>query len=134
MALKRGTLFRVAGILSLVILLLTSCGNQSADRGERSQEVRPVVKIEVSDWRWDPSAITVKQGESVTLEITNTGRMPHGIWIPKLGVNEGVSPGKVIQVTVDTQTAGKYVVRCADPMCGNAEQHADMNATLLITE
>ncbi len=134
MVLKWKTLFQVAAILSLVALLLTSCGNQSVDKGERNQEIPPVVKIEVSEWGWDPSTITVKKGESVMFEITNTGRMPHGIWIPKLGINEGVSSGKVIQVTINTQTAGKFIIRCSDPMCGNAEQHADMNATLLITE
>ncbi len=133
MTLTRKTLFRVAA-LSLVVLLLTSCAGQSAAREERNQEVSPVLKVEVSDWGWNPSTIMVKKGESMTLEITNTGSMPHGIWIPKLGVNEGVSSGKVIQVTIDTQTAGKFVIRCSDPMCGNAEQHADMNATLLITE
>ena len=134
MVLIRKKFFRVAAILSIAILLLTSCGNQSVDIEEGKQEAPPVVKIEVSDWGWDPSAITVKNGKSVTFEITNTGRMPHGIWIPKLGVNEGVSSGKVIQVTINTQTTGKYIIRCSDPMCGNAEQHADMNATLFITE
>ena len=133
MTLTRKTLLRVA-VLSLSVLLLTSCVGQSAAIEERNQEVPPVVKIEVSDWGWNPSTITVKKGESVTLEITNTGRMPHGIWIPKLGINEGISSGKVIQVTINTQTADKFVIRCSDPMCGNAEQHADMNATLLIVE
>ncbi len=134
MALTRKTLFGVAAILSIVILLLTSCGDQTTTKGDRNQEVPPVVNIEVYDWGWNPSTVTVKKGESVTLEITNTGRMPHGIWIPELGVNEGVASDEVIQVTINTQTAGKYVVRCSDPLCGNAEQHTGMNATLLITE
>ncbi len=134
MALKRETLFRVVAILSFAILLLTGCGNQSAEGRERGQDTPPVVRIEVLDWGWNPSTITIEQGEPVTLEITNTGRMPHGIWIPELGINEGVSSGDVIQVEIDSQTPGKFVVRCSDPLCGNAEQHSDMNATLFITE
>ncbi len=94
-----------------------------------------VIKMEVTDWDWNPSAITIKKGESVTLEITNTGRMPHGIWIPKLGINEGVRSGKTILVDIEAPSQpAEFTIRCNDPMCGNAEQHANMNATLLITE
>ena len=70
----------------------------------------------------------------MTLEITNTGRMPHGIWVPELGINEGVRAGKTIYVELTPREKGEFMIRCSDPTCGTGEQHVGMMATLIITE
>ena len=90
--------------------------------------------MEVSDWGWDPDIINLHKGEAVTLEITNTGRMPHGIWVPELGINEVVRAGKTIHVEFTPREEEEFMIRCSDPACGTTEQHMGMMATMLITE
>lgn len=94
-----------------------------------------VIQIEVTDYGWTPDVITIGAGDRVTIELTNTGDMPHGIYIPALGVNEGVRSGKTILVDIEAPSApGEFRVLCSDPMCGTIEQHNGMVATLIITE
>ncbi len=94
-----------------------------------------VIKIETTDWGWIPEVITIETGETITLEITNTGRMPHGIWIPELGINEGVRSGKTVLVDiVAPSNPAEFAIKCNDPECGTMEQHNGMAAMLTITE
>jgi heme/copper-type cytochrome/quinol oxidase subunit 2 len=97
----------------------------------------------VSDWAWNPDTITLKKGEPVVLEITNVGVMPHGIWIPGLAINVDTPPGEVTHVdtppgevtlvTLTPQEEGEFMVGCNDAMCGTSEQHAEMSATVIVT-
>jgi heme/copper-type cytochrome/quinol oxidase subunit 2 len=93
----------------------------------------PVIELEVSDWAWNPDTITLKKGEPVVLEITNVGVMPHGIWIPGLAINVDTPPGEVTLVTLTPQEEGEFMVGCNDAMCGTSEQHAEMSATVIVT-
>ena len=114
----------VSAVVIAVTLLVISC----------TSDATSTLKIEVSDWNWNPNTITLTQGEAVTLEITNTGLMPHGIWVPELGINEGVRAGKTIYVELTPREKGEFMIRCSDPTCGTGEQHVGMMATLIITE
>lgn len=94
-----------------------------------------VIQVEVTDYGWAPDVITIAAGEQVTLELTNTGKMPHGIYIPALGINEGVRSGRTILVDIlAPSTPGEFAIKCNDPMCGTMLQHSGMVATLIITE
>lgn len=94
-----------------------------------------IIKIEVTDWAWTPDVITIKSGETVTLELTNTGKMPHGIWIPELGINEGVRSGKTILVDiVAPSNPTEFTIKCNDPECGTMARHNDMVAILTVIE
>jgi len=111
---------------------------------EQDQEVVPVleedgqsyhvIKVEVNDYGWDPAVINVKTGETVTIEITNTGKMPHGIFVPQLGINEGVRSRKTIQVDITAPDEPvELPIMCSDPMCGTMIQHNGMVASLVVT-
>lgn len=109
-----------------VIMLIMSCISNT--------HTTSTIKIEVFDWKWNIDTISLIKGEVVILEITNTGQMPHGIWIPELGINEDVRAGKMIQVKLTPHKVGEFTVRCSVPACGTAEQHVGMVTTMVITE
>lgn len=92
-----------------------------------------LVNVEVSDWGWDFKTLTLTEGEPVVLEITNTGEMPHGIWVPQLAINTDAPPGEVVRVKVMPEETGEFTLMCNNPMCGTGKQHADMVAKVVVT-
>jgi heme/copper-type cytochrome/quinol oxidase subunit 2 len=91
-----------------------------------------VIALEVTDWGWDPAVITLNVGEPVVLEITNTGLMPHGIWVPSLAINMATPPGSVTLVPLTPEETGEFMMGCNEPLCGTAEQHAEMFTTIVV--
>ncbi len=147
---KRATLLLLIAGLSLGALLVGGCAPSSPATQVSSTETtsapepvatpdeiiqEEVIQVEVTDYGWTPDVITIGVGDQVTIELTNTGDMPHGIYIPALGVNEGVRSGRTILVDIEAPSVpGEFTIECSDPMCGTMLQHNGMVATLIITE
>jgi heme/copper-type cytochrome/quinol oxidase subunit 2 len=107
-------------------------GDQTDSTIDQIYRDAEVIEIEVTDWEWDPVEIELELGVPVILEITNTGALPHGIWIPGLGINEETPPGETVRVPFTPETPGEHFVGCANDLCGTAEQHASMTATFIV--
>jgi heme/copper-type cytochrome/quinol oxidase subunit 2 len=89
------------------------------------------IAMEAVDFAFSPTELRAKPG-IVEIEITNNGRMAHGLWIPKLGVNEDLRKGKTKTIRFTAAEPGKYDIRCNDELCGTQEEHDSLTATLIV--
>lgn len=78
-------------------LLLTACAG-AGSAGSPST----TLKIEMSEFMFEPKALTIPAGQQITLELKNSGAIQHDFTILKKGV---VLPGKFDQ---DKQMADVY--------------------------
>lgn len=104
-------------------------GGSAVDPKNASGDSR-VLYVEISDWQFSPSTITVKKGEEVSLELESVSG-DHGVSIPGLGINVAVSQGDIMYVDIPTDTVGTFEGVCNVP-CGSG--HRDMHITVIVTE
>jgi plastocyanin len=97
-----------------------------------SEEVsnRNVIKISAKNWAFNPTSITVKQGEDVLLEITSI-EGDHGFAVPDLKISVPLPEGEVVRVKLPTTTVGTFSFICSIP-CG--EGHKGMVGTITVEE
>ena len=116
---KRKVTVLVVTVLSLS-LLLTACGGGGASTN---------LKINMTDFMFDPSDFTVPAGQTITVNATNDGAVEHEFVIFKLGTDAGdkfgdedeeniyweveVQPGdSVTETFVAPSEPGEYYVTC----------------------
>ncbi len=87
-----------------------------------------VIKLAAENWQFTPNAVSAKQGEKVTLELTGVSGT-HGFSVPELGINVTVIEGQTVTVELPTDKTGTYELFCSIP-CG--EGHKDMKGTVVI--
>jgi cytochrome c oxidase subunit II len=93
---------------------------------------KPVEHIDVtaSRFSFQPSEITIKKGEPVTITVHSTD-VTHGLLIQDLGVRTEVKKGQEAQVTLTPETAGTFEGKCAH-LCGKG--HGSMVFTVHVVE
>ena len=89
-----------------------------------------VIHLTVHKFAYNKSAITVKKGTPVVIEIASLDVL-HGFSIPDLGVRTDVEPGKVARVTFTPDKAGAFDFLC-DIFCGTG--HENVHGILTVTE
>lgn len=89
-----------------------------------------VIKITAKKYEFSPKEITLKKGETVTLQLTSLDRK-HGFSAPALNVRSDITPGKVTELKVTPKEAGTTQYYC-DVFCGSG--HDDMTGTLKVTD
>jgi len=114
---------KVSVLMALVMgisMLLTACGG-----GGPTTEL----KVDMVDFMFDPSSFTIPAGETITLNLTNSGAVEHEFVIMKFGTTVGddfgdedeeniyweveVAPGESTTVTFTAPSdAGDYQVVC----------------------
>ena len=135
-------------LLMIFSLLLVSCAAPTAQKAE--------ITLTAKEFAFEPSAITVKAGQPVTLIIKNKGTMEHDFVIEKIGVKDVATPadggmnmdmghdmtgmnydlhvatmsGKTSTVTFTPLNAGTYEFFCT--VKGHKE--AGMTGTLVVTQ
>lgn len=87
-----------------------------------------VVKITASRWQYTPSAITLKLGVPVVLEVTSTD-VHHGFTVPSLGIRADIVPGAPQRIAITPTTAGTFPFHC-DVFCGDG--HEGMAGQLVV--
>jgi plastocyanin len=101
---------------------------------EDSPDATPVSNTQLSvtgsEYRFEPSAIHVQAGESVTVTFTNAGKIPHTLTIPFVQADTGsVAAGAAATLTFSTPAeAGEYEFLCS--FGGHLE--AGMAGTLIV--
>jgi cytochrome c oxidase subunit 2 len=105
----------------------TSVAAASAAASVVPPKIRTIV-VSVSTWEFSPSAISVKKGEKVQLQLIG-GEGTHSFAVPDLGMNVRVEAGQSVTVDLPTDEAGTFDFRCMVP-CG--EGHKDMTGKLTI--
>ena len=79
-------------------------------------------------WEFEPSTITVNEGDRVILNIKNED-VAHGFAIFEFDVNERLPPGKTTKVEFTADKKGEYIFFCS-VQCGKG--HGDMKGKLIV--
>ncbi len=87
-----------------------------------------VIPITAKRFAFSPDKITIKKGETVTLQLTSED-VTHGFFMKKLKIDEVIEPGKTVNVSVTPQEAGTFTTIC-DHFCGT--NHGNMKMTIVV--
>ncbi len=93
----------------------------------QSSEPR-VVQVVAQKFRYTPREIMAKPGEALLLEVRSLDFV-HGLSIPDLKLRADLPPGRVTQLRVKFDKAGRYDFLC-DNFCGN--EHEEMGGQFVI--
>ena len=111
-------------ILLLAALLAAGCG--SDDNGETSGDTAAAggepVALTATEYKFDPSDVTVDAGGKVTFTVSNDGEETHALEVEGNGVEEeteSIAPGESGTLTVDLEP-GEYEFYC--PIDGHRER------------
>lgn len=88
------------------------------------------IAITASRFTFEPSEITVKKGEPVTLVIKSMD-VSHGLKIEELGVKTEVKKGQSVDVNFTPEELGTFEGKCAH-FCGKG--HGSMTLTVHVVE
>ena len=94
----------------LLVCVTTSC-SEVRYSGEVVGDQR-VIDVTVQRFRYDPSVITVKEGETVTIKLT-AADVTHGFYLYDYGVQAAVDPGEVEIIGFVADKAGRFSFRCS---------------------
>ncbi len=86
----------------------------------------PALEVEAGDNVFSPQTLVVEAGQTTTVEITNTGRVPHDFTIAELSLTTGVlQPGDVATATFEAPAGDvEYVCTLHRGMEGKLEVSA----------
>jgi cytochrome c oxidase subunit 2 len=88
------------------------------------------ITIRASRFAFEPSEITVKKGEPVSV-IIQSQDVSHGLVIEDLGIRAEVKKGQTATITFTPETAGTFEGKCAH-FCGSG--HGSMTLTVHVIE
>ena len=80
------------------------------------------------NWMFEPSIITVKQGDRVRIKITSLD-VKHGFALPDFNVNQDLEPGKEVTVDFIADKKGEFSFHCS-VICGQG--HREMIGKLVV--
>ena len=112
----------------LAIALLAGCGGTSTAQPAGS------IKVTMTEFKFDPSSITVPSGKVVFYLVNAGNGTSHNLLIrdstgKHLAGSNLVSAGDSVVFTVDTIAAGSYVIFCDQP----GHEGSGMKGTLTVT-
>jgi len=87
-----------------------------------------VIEIHAKRYSFAPDAVTLKQGERVTIRLIGDDRA-HGLLVKPLGVDLDASPSKPDEITIAPAQRGTYPAIC-DHYCGMG--HGGMKMTVIV--
>lgn len=108
-------------------LLIVAAAGLTGSRLRAAEEPK-VITITAKRFEFSPKEITLKQGETVKLQLT-TEDVTHGFFVKPLGIDEDIAPGKTTEVVVTPMTTGRYTTIC-DHFCGAG--HGGMKMTIVV--
>jgi cytochrome c oxidase subunit 2 len=89
-----------------------------------------VIKVVAQRFVFTPSEITLKKGETVTLELV-TKDVLMGFNAPDFSTRSDIPPGQVMHVTFTPDKTGTFSFLC-DVFCGSG--HENMNGTIKVVD
>ena len=138
---------RIVILTILTLFLLAACSSQSngTSRTTTSYAVKDVTNeaapvpansnpakeftMTAKNWEFNPSAITVNQGDTVRITIKSID-VDHGLAIPDFNVNVKLKPGDIKTVEFVADKKGEFRFYC-NVYCGPG--HREMEGTLIVS-
>lgn len=94
-----------------------------------AQNASRTIEVHARRYAFDPAELSVKQGESVRLKLYSDD-VPHSLLIKELGVDQTVSKGHPIELTITPRQTGDFHGQCGR-FCGSG--HGRMLFTIHVT-
>jgi cytochrome c oxidase subunit II len=107
----------------VLIAIALLCSLLLAPYPAPSQSTPRRIEIHAKRFSFEPSEITLRKGEAVTLALTSDD-VPHSLLINGLEVNGVMTKGHVTEVTITPSVVGDFKGRCGR-FCGSG--HGSMN-------
>jgi len=83
----------------------------------RAQESDSTIEVHAKRFAFVPAEITLKRGETATLKLFSDD-VPHSLVVPGLRINQEVSKGHPVEVTVTPGSTGDFRGECGR-FCGS---------------
>jgi len=87
------------------------------------------IPIHASRFVFNPNHITLKQNETVVLELTSSD-FTHGFSLPDLNVRTDILPGQITLLTITPQKVGELIFLC-DNFCGDGHEKMQGKLTVI---
>lgn len=129
---RSGHLMLFASLLLAIALIATSCGGGGGNGGGTQQgaadEGREIMMASGDNW-FDPDTLTVSEGETITIVVSNDGVLTHNISVDEFNVSKDYRPGETVRVTFTPNRTGEFEFYCDEP----GHREAGMYGTLIVT-
>ena len=128
---KKKTLWLIVGIVAVLLLILVYPWEKQAaqsDYGKKSSGPVREIKIVSSKFSFNPSTVTVKEGERLRLVLSSSD-VPHGLAIPGYGINLVVEAGQEKKMEFTADKKGVFPFACS-VYCGQG--HSRMRGELVV--
>jgi plastocyanin len=90
----------------------TIAGVMANDHGTKAVEDSGKTEVELDDFYFEPTVLTGKPGEKVTLELKNEGKTEHSFTIASQGIDQVIEPGDEAEVDVSIPKSGVVSFYC----------------------
>ncbi len=115
--------------VSATLLSVVAAAGLAVAGGEgRSEPAARVIPITARRFEFSPKEITIRQGETVRLQLRSED-VHHGFFVRPLGIDEEIVPGRTTEVVLTPKVAGRYTTIC-DHFCGAG--HGAMKMTIVV--
>ncbi len=110
-------------------ILVLALGSSLVATGHGADQPK-TVDIVAKRFEFQPSKVTLKKGETVTLRVTSQD-VTHGLFVRPLKIDADIPPGQTKEITITPQTVGTFTAIC-DHFCGSG--HGNMKMTFEVVE
>lgn len=105
---------RLTGLLVLIAVIMgvTTLGSLGAFAETQPSETVKAIEVELHDDYFNPKDISIPNGKTTTLILTNKGKKEHTFTVKKLGIDARIQPGQQTTITVEPKNPGTYELIC----------------------
>ncbi|HEV8248575.1 MAG TPA: cupredoxin domain-containing protein [Gaiellaceae bacterium] len=99
----------------VTVFALAGCGGDNGSSASSSGGARSTIEVRLSEFKLDPSHVSVDEPGTYTFRAVNDGQSVHALEIEGHGVEEeteNIQPGDSADLTVDLKEAGDYELYC----------------------
>jgi plastocyanin len=129
---KAMRLLTLSTLVLAAALGLAACGSGGGEESTTpSAGGGESISISETEFKLDPSTVSVDAPGTVTIKVTNDGAIDHALEIDGQGIEEEtetIKPGESAELTVDLSKSGEYELYC--PIGNHREQGMEGTLTL----
>jgi len=127
----------IIGAITILILAVFFIFNNSGSTGSVIRDTQTGTlttgetkefDIVAKQWQFSPNKIEVNKGDTVILNVKSID-VNHGLAIPKLGINEFLSPGNTVKIKFIANQKGTFAFAC-NVSCGVG--HGGMRGKIIV--
>lgn len=114
-------------LITTTTILQSSSSSSTASTSTVQSSIKEF-SMTAKQWEFNPSTITVNNGDTVRLHITSID-INHGFALPSFGVSEQLTSGNTVNIEFVADSAGTFTFFC-NVVCGAG--HSNMKGQLVV--